>query len=71
LWFIAMLSTAIGMVNLFPIPVLDGGHLVFYAYEAVFRKPPNPKFMNGLMSAGLTLILAFMLFAIFNDIFCP
>lgn len=71
LWFIAMLSTAIGMVNLFPIPVLDGGHLLFYAYEAVFRKPPNAKFMNGLMSAGLMLILSFMLFAIFNDIFCP
>ena len=39
--FIAMLSTAVGMMNLFPVPVLDGGHLVFYAWEAVTGKPPT------------------------------
>jgi regulator of sigma E protease len=71
IWFIAVLSTAVGMVNLFPIPVLDGGHLVFYAYEAVFRRPPNTTVVNRLMTVGLAIILSFMLFAIYNDIFCP
>ncbi|MGA1760095.1 MAG: site-2 protease family protein [Paracoccaceae bacterium] len=71
IWFIAVLSTAVGMVNLFPIPVLDGGHLVFYAYEAVFRRPPNTTVVNRLMAVGLAIILSFMMFAIYNDIFCP
>ncbi|MGX9354041.1 RIP metalloprotease RseP [Roseobacteraceae bacterium S113] len=71
IWFVAVLSTAVGFLNLFPIPVLDGGHLVFHAYEAVFRRPPPEKFMRGLMVAGLALILSLMLFALYNDIFCP
>jgi regulator of sigma E protease len=71
IWFIAVLSTAVGIVNLFPIPVLDGGHLVFYAYEAVFRRPPNTTVVNRLMTVGLAIILSFMMFAIYNDIFCP
>jgi len=71
IWFIAVLSTAVGMINLFPIPVLDGGHLVFFAYEAVFRRPPNKVAVNRLMTFGLAIILSFMMFAIFNDIFCP
>ena len=41
LWFIAVLSAAVGLMNLFPIPVLDGGHLVFHAYEAVAGRPPG------------------------------
>jgi len=71
IWFIAVLSTAVGLLNLFPVPVLDGGHLVFYAYEAVAGRPPSEWAMRLLMSAGLTLILSLMLFAVFNDIFCP
>ncbi|PVA11659.1 RIP metalloprotease RseP [Pelagivirga sediminicola] len=71
IWFIAVLSTAVGLLNLFPIPVLDGGHLVFYAYEAVFRKPPSDAALKVLMTIGLTLILSLMLFALFNDIWCP
>ena len=71
IWFIAVLSTAVGLLNLFPIPVLDGGHLVFYAYEAVTGKPPSDRALRILMSAGLALILGFMLFALTNDIFCP
>ena len=39
IWFIAVLSTAVGLINLFPIPVLDGGHLVFHGYEAVTGRP--------------------------------
>ena len=67
---LAALSLGIGMLNLFPIPVLDGGHLVFYAYEAVFRKPPSARALNVLMTTGLVLILSFMAFALTNDVFC-
>jgi len=70
IWFVAVLSTAIGMLNLFPIPVLDGGHLVFYAYEAVTGKPPNEKALRILMAIGLSLLLTLMVFAISNDVFC-
>ncbi|MEB8386267.1 RIP metalloprotease RseP [Rhodobacteraceae bacterium KMM 6894] len=71
IWFIAVLSTAVGLLNLFPIPVLDGGHLVFYAYEAVAGKPPSDKALRILMAAGLALILSMMVFALSNDLFCP
>jgi regulator of sigma E protease len=69
--FIAMLSTAVGMMNLFPIPVLDGGHLVFHAWEAVTRRPPGDRAVRALMSVGLALLLGLMAFALFNDLFCP
>ncbi|MFX0544396.1 RIP metalloprotease RseP [Roseovarius sp. S1116L3] len=71
IWFIAVLSTAVGLLNLFPVPVLDGGHLVFYAYEAVAGKPPSDGALRVMMTIGLTLILSLMLFALFNDIWCP
>ncbi|MEM6375728.1 MAG: RIP metalloprotease RseP [Pseudomonadota bacterium] len=71
IWFIAVLSTAVGLLNLFPIPVLDGGHLVFHAYEAVAGKPPSERALKVMMSVGLTLILSVMVFALLNDIFCP
>lgn len=69
--FIALLSTAVGMLNLFPIPVLDGGHLVFHAYEAIAGKPPSEGALRVIMSAGLAVILTMMVFALSNDIFCP
>ena len=71
IWFIAALSTAVGLLNLFPIPVLDGGHLVFHAYEAVVGRPPSDNALRILMGAGLTLILGVMIFALSNDLFCP
>ncbi len=70
IWLIAALSTAIGLLNLFPIPVLDGGHLVFHAYEWAAGKPPSDRFMNVAMAVGLTLVLALMLFGLSNDLFC-
>lgn len=70
IWFIAMLSTAVGMMNLFPVPVLDGGHLVFYAWEAVTGKPPTAKALRVLMTVGLAAILTLMAFALSNDLFC-
>ena len=71
IWFIAVLSAAVGLLNLFPVPVLDGGHLAFYAYEAVFRKPPSEGALRVLMATGLSLVLGLMAFALFNDIMCP
>ena len=70
--FIAMLSVAVGLLNLFPIPILDGGHLVFHAYEAVTRQKPGDKAVQVLMMTGLTMILSLMAFALLNDlVLCP
>lgn len=69
--FIAFLSTAVGLLNLFPIPVLDGGHLVFYAYEATTGRKPSEGILRVLMTIGLVLILTLMVFALGNDLFCP
>ena len=69
--FIALLSVAVGLMNLFPIPVLDGGHLVFHAYEAVTGKPPSDRALQVMMTVGLALLLSLMVFALTNDLFCP
>lgn len=68
---IAMLSTSVGLLNLFPIPILDGGHLVFHAWEAVTGKPPSDGALRVLMTTGLLALLALMAFALTNDLFCP
>jgi regulator of sigma E protease len=65
---IAVISTAIGLLNLFPIPVLDGGHFVVFLIEAVRGRPPSPAVMQVAMSIGLGLILLLMVFATYNDI---
>jgi len=65
---IALISTAIGLMNLFPIPVLDGGHLVFYAIEAVTGRVPSGKWVDFAMALGLAMVLSLMLFATYNDI---
>lgn len=70
--FLGLLSTAVGLLNLFPIPVLDGGHLVFHAYEAVTGKPPNDRVLRFLIALGLAVILGMMALGLANDIFlCP
>jgi regulator of sigma E protease len=71
IWFIAVLSTAVGLLNLFPIPVLDGGHLVFHAWEALTGRPPSDGVLRVMMGAGIALMLALMVFALSNDILCP
>ena len=71
IWFIAVLSTAVGILNLFPIPVLDGGHLVFYFWEALTGNPPSDQALRYLMAGGLTIMLGLMVFAVTNDLFCP
>ncbi|MFQ1702209.1 RIP metalloprotease RseP [Loktanella agnita] len=72
IWFIGALSAAVGLINLFPIPVLDGGHLVFYAYEAIARRKPSERAVQVFMFVGLALILSMMSFTILNDtVLCP
>jgi regulator of sigma E protease len=71
IWFIAMLSTAVGLMNLFPIPVLDGGHLVFHAYEALTGRQPGERAMRWLIYIGLSLLGGLMVFALANDFLCP
>ncbi|MGB0498658.1 MAG: RIP metalloprotease RseP, partial [Rubricella sp.] len=65
---VGILSTAIGMMNLFPIPVLDGGHLLFNAWEAVTGHPPSGRALDIAMGLGLASILSLMVFATYNDL---
>jgi regulator of sigma E protease len=65
---IAIISTAIGLLNLFPIPVLDGGHFVAFTIEAARGRPPSERAMQVAMTIGLGLILFLMVFATYNDI---
>ena len=64
----AVLSVSIGFMNLLPVPVLDGGHLVFYAYEAVARRPVAARVQAAGYRVGLALLLGLMVFATWNDI---
>jgi len=66
---VAGLSVGIGILNLLPIPPLDGGHLLFYALEAVFRRPVSERMMEMGYRAGLFLVLGFMGFVFWNDLF--
>ena len=64
----AYISVGIGFLNLLPVPVLDGGHLLFYAYEAVARRPLAAKVQAAGYRVGLALVLGLMLFATWNDL---
>ncbi|MDV7338867.1 RIP metalloprotease RseP [Terasakiella sp. A23] len=64
----AVLSVNLGLINLFPIPMLDGGHLVFYAAEAIRGKPLSEKVQEYGFRVGLTLVLGLMVFATWNDL---
>ncbi|KAA5614212.1 RIP metalloprotease RseP [Rhodovastum atsumiense] len=66
--FIAVLSVNLGLINLFPIPVLDGGHLLFYLAEAVRGRPLPPRAQEYGFRAGLALILGLFVFATWNDL---
>ncbi|TWG99095.1 regulator of sigma E protease [Mesorhizobium sp. J18] len=66
---VALLSVGIGILNLLPIPPLDGGHLVFYGIEAVIRRPVPEPVMDVVYRAGLLLVLVFMGFVFWNDLF--
>ena len=64
----ALLSISIGLINLLPVPVLDGGHLMFYAFEALLGRPLSPATQEVGFKIGLFLILSLMVFATWNDI---
>lgn len=66
---VALLSVGIGILNLLPIPPLDGGHLMFYAIEAVIRRPVSERMMEAVYRTGMLLVLAFMAFVFWNDLF--
>ncbi len=67
-FLIALISINLGFINLLPVPVLDGGHLMFYAVEAVRRKPVEPRVMEWAYRGGMMAILALMLLVTFNDL---
>jgi regulator of sigma E protease len=68
LWFMAVLSINLGLINLFPVPVLDGGHLLFYAAEALRGKPLDQRAQEYGFRIGLALVLTLMVFATWNDL---
>lgn len=65
---IALVSINLGFINLLPVPMLDGGHLFFYAIEAVRRRPVTPAVQEWAYRGGLAALLALMLFVTFNDL---
>jgi len=64
----AVISVSIGLINLFPIPMLDGGHLMFYAYEGVFGKPMSQRVQDIGMRVGLGMVLTLFVFVTWNDL---
>ncbi len=68
IFFLALLSINLGLINLFPIPVLDGGHLVFYAFETIRGRPLSQKMQEVGAMAGLAAVVSLMLFATWNDL---
>ncbi len=66
--FLAIVSTSIGVLNLLPLPVLDGGHLMYYLFEAVTGRPLSEQWLGRLQRAGLVLVLLMMSLALYNDV---
>ena len=64
----AYISISLGLVNLFPIPLLDGGHLMFYAFEKVLGRPLSQKTQEGFFRIGMFMLLSLMFFTTFNDL---
>ena len=65
---IIILSITIGLINLFPLPVLDGGHLLFYIIEGIIGKPINENIQKMFFKIGFVLIITFAIFLTYNDI---
>jgi regulator of sigma E protease len=64
----AVLSVNLGLINLFPVPMLDGGHLLFYAVEGLRGRPLGPRAQEYGFRIGLVLVFSLMLFATWNDL---
>ncbi len=65
---VALISVNLGVLNLLPLPVLDGGHIVFNLYEMVFKRPVNEKVFTALSYGSMAFLFALMAFTILNDI---
>ena len=65
---VALLSITLAIINILPIPALDGGHLVFLIYEGIVRREPSVRFRMVTQQVGMVVLLAFMVFLVFNDI---
>jgi regulator of sigma E protease len=66
--FMAMISVSLGLINLFPVPVMDGGHLLFYGIEAVRGRPLGERAQEYSFRIGLALVLSLMIFVTVNDL---
>ena len=66
--FMALVSVSLGVLNLLPVPVLDGGHLLYHILEVIKRGPLSERVMELGQQVGLAILLALMAFAFFNDI---
>lgn len=66
--FLALISISLGVLNLLPLPVLDGGHLMYYLWEAITGREVSESWMSGLQRAGLAILMMMMSVAVFNDI---
>lgn len=67
-FFMALISINLGFINLLPIPMLDGGHLLFYGVEAIQRRPVSPRVQEWAYRSGLAVLLAMMMLVTFNDL---
>ncbi|MCB1969300.1 MAG: site-2 protease family protein, partial [Geminicoccaceae bacterium] len=68
IWFTAVLSINLGLINLFPIPMLDGGHIVLYTIEAARGRPLTERSQEIAFRVGLAMVLSLMVFATWNDL---
>ena len=68
IWFMAVISINLGVINILPIPVLDGGHLLFYIFEAIFRRPFPKKLQEIGFRVGFVILISLTIFTTFNDI---
>jgi regulator of sigma E protease len=68
LGFLALVSVSLGVLNLLPLPMLDGGHLMYYIFEAVTGRPVSELWLARLQRGGIAVLLAMMSIALFNDV---
>jgi regulator of sigma E protease len=66
--YLALVSVSLGVFNLLPLPMLDGGHLLYYLYEVCTGRPPSPTWLDGMQRGGLIILVALMVFSLFNDV---
>jgi regulator of sigma E protease len=68
LGFLALVSVSLGVLNLLPLPMLDGGHLMYYIFEAVTGRPPSDVWLARLQRGGLAVLMLMMSVALYNDV---